>query len=566
MDMGGKDNFEQVKGNEDHLMSYHSANAASDWRFGVSNLSIPTSNPMEVYKGGIMESPSCSSAPIMDAFRPTVWDHPTNAQNLGFCDINLQNSASTSNTLGLRKGPLGPLSIEKTIDMGWTPPNSIVKGGICLPSAPGMLPQSLSQFPANSGFIEQAARFSCFSGGNFSEMMNPSGISESMNPYTSGAATMQRRQQEMFVGNGLKSVSGGQSQKNEVNMIAEASKAVSFSVEQGAIEGSPLKNERKSENFVRSQDEAKQDVGVSGKESDDQAEVSGGGGGGGGQEDPCREPSAKGLGLKKRKRSGQDNELDEVKEASQPPGETTKDSIEIQQKGNQTRTSMTIKPSGKHGKHGSQASDSPKEEYIHVRARRGQATNSHSLAERVRREKISERMKVLQDIVPGCSMVTGKAVMLDEIINYVQSLQQQVEGVFLSMKLATVNPCLDFNLEGILTKDMLQSRAGPSSTLGYSPDLTMPFPSLHPPQPGLIQTGLPGMPNTSGALQRSINTHLTAISGGCKEPTQAVIMVANMWGEDELHNVVQMGFNSSAPLDSQDLNGSLPLDHMKVEL
>nr|WQQ41755.1 bHLH13 protein [Camellia japonica] len=539
-------------------MSYHSANAASDWRFGVSNLSIPTSNPMEVCKGGIMESPSCSSAPIMDPFCPTVWDHPTNAQNLGFCDINLQNSASTSNTLGLRKGPLGPLSIEKTIDMGWTPPNSMVKGGICLPSAPGMLPQSLSQFPANSGFIERAARFSCFSGGNFSEMMNPFGISESMNPYTSGAATMQRRQQEMFVGNGLKSVSSGQSQKNEVNMIAEASKAVSFSVEQGAIEGSPLKNERKSENFVRSQDEAKQDVGVSGNESDDQAEFSGGGGGG--QEDPSREPSAEGLGLKKRKRSGQDNELDEVKEASQPPGETTKDSIEIQQKGDQTPTLMTIKPSGKHGKQGSQASDSPKEEYIHVRAQRGQATNSHSLAERVRREKISERMKVLQDIVPGCSKVTGKAVMLDEIINYVQSLQQQVE--FLSMKLATVNPCLDFNLEGILTKDMLQSRAGPSSTLGYSPDLTMPFPSLRPPQPGLIQTGLPGVPNTSDALQRSITTHLTAISGGFKEPTQ----VANMWGEDDLHNVVQMSFNSSAPPESQDLNGSLPSGHMKVEL
>ncbi|CAL5355660.1 unnamed protein product [Camellia sinensis] len=39
-----------------------------------------------------------------------------------------------------------------------------------------------------------------------------------------------------------------------------------------------------------------------------------------------------------------------------------------------------------------------------------------------------------------------------------------------------------------------------------------------------------------------------------------------MWGEDELHNVVQMGFNSSAPLDSQDLTGSTPPDHMKVEL
>ncbi|XP_010250561.1 PREDICTED: transcription factor bHLH137-like isoform X2 [Nelumbo nucifera] len=76
--------------------------------------------------------------------------------------------------------------------------------------------------------------------------------------------------------------------------------------------------------------------------------------------------------------------------------------------------------------------------YIHVRARRGQATDSHSLAERVRREKISERMKMLQGLVPGCDKITGKAHMLDEIINYVRSLQSQVE--FLSMKLASASP------------------------------------------------------------------------------------------------------------------------------
>ncbi|XP_055831926.1 basic helix-loop-helix protein 80-like [Solanum dulcamara] len=84
--------------------------------------------------------------------------------------------------------------------------------------------------------------------------------------------------------------------------------------------------------------------------------------------------------------------------------------------------------------------------YVHVRARRGQATDSHSLAERVRREKISERMKILQALVPGCDEVTGKALMLDEIINYVQSLQNQVE--FLSMKLASLNPMYyDFGME-----------------------------------------------------------------------------------------------------------------------
>nr|XP_048335577.1 transcription factor bHLH62-like [Ziziphus jujuba var. spinosa] len=72
------------------------------------------------------------------------------------------------------------------------------------------------------------------------------------------------------------------------------------------------------------------------------------------------------------------------------------------------------------------------------RSKAGQSMSSHSLAERVRREKINERMKFLQDLVPGCDKITGKALMLDEIINYVQSLQRQVE--FLSMKLATVHP------------------------------------------------------------------------------------------------------------------------------
>lgn len=60
-------------------------------------------------------------------------------------------------------------------------------------------------------------------------------------------------------------------------------------------------------------------------------------------------------------------------------------------------------------------------------------------------------MKYLQDLVPGCNKVTGKAGMLDEIINYVQSLQKQVE--FLSMKLATLNPRLDLITDNFFTKN-----------------------------------------------------------------------------------------------------------------
>lgn len=108
--------------------------------------------------------------------------------------------------------------------------------------------------------------------------------------------------------------------------------------------------------------------------------------------------------------------------------------------------------SGKSAEQPAKPAEPPKD-YIHVRARRGQATDSHSLAERARREKISERMKVLQDIVPGCNKVIGKALVLDEIINYIQSLQHQVE--FLSMKLEAVNSKMP-SIEGYPSKDFGQ--------------------------------------------------------------------------------------------------------------
>ncbi|KAK6123462.1 hypothetical protein DH2020_042798 [Rehmannia glutinosa] len=69
-----------------------------------------------------------------------------------------------------------------------------------------------------------------------------------------------------------------------------------------------------------------------------------------------------------------------------------------------------------------------------------------------RREKISERMKILQDLVPGCNKVIGKALVLDEIINYVQSLQRQVE--FLSMKLEAVNSRLSPTIDEFPSKDL----------------------------------------------------------------------------------------------------------------
>ncbi|RZC13958.1 Transcription factor BEE 1 [Glycine soja] len=101
--------------------------------------------------------------------------------------------------------------------------------------------------------------------------------------------------------------------------------------------------------------------------------------------------------------------------------------------------------------------DKKPNEVVHVRAKRGQATDSHSLAERVRRGKINEKLRCLQNIVPGCYKTMGMAIMLDEIINYVQSLQHQVE--FLSMKLNAASTYYDFNSESDVLETMQRARA-----------------------------------------------------------------------------------------------------------
>ncbi|MQM20119.1 hypothetical protein Taro_053134 [Colocasia esculenta] len=66
-----------------------------------------------------------------------------------------------------------------------------------------------------------------------------------------------------------------------------------------------------------------------------------------------------------------------------------------------------------------------------VRARRGQATDPHSIAERLRRERIAERIRALQELVPNTNK-TDRAAMLDEIMDYVKFLRLQVKVLSMS--------------------------------------------------------------------------------------------------------------------------------------
>ncbi|KAF7805387.1 transcription factor bHLH122 [Senna tora] len=62
-----------------------------------------------------------------------------------------------------------------------------------------------------------------------------------------------------------------------------------------------------------------------------------------------------------------------------------------------------------------------------IRAKRGCATHPRSIAERVRRTKISERMRKLQDLVPNMDKQTNTADMLDLAVDYIKDLQKQVQ-------------------------------------------------------------------------------------------------------------------------------------------
>ncbi|KAG8049894.1 hypothetical protein GUJ93_ZPchr0009g1389 [Zizania palustris] len=317
------------------------------------------------------------------------------------------------------------------------------RGAGFLAPVPGFLPQGLGHFPVDSGFIERAARSTCFGG------------------------------------------CGGGVMGADAYGAAEQSMGDAFG---GAAEG--LMDHRRN----GGNDKADLELAGNGHDEVPSSEAAGG---------DC---SSKGSESKKRRRPNEVMGADQV-HSSNLPADSANESVHSKDKGEESSPATTTggKPKGKGA---TDTSESQKEDYIHIRARRGQATNSHSLAERLRREKISERMKLLQDLVPGCSKVTGKAVMLDEIINYVQSLQRQVE--FLSMKLATVNPRLDLNIEGLLSKDLLRFPGVSSSSIGFSPEIM--HPQLHLSQPGLMQGGAAGMANPD-VFKRIIQAQLGAKDG-----------------------------------------------------
>jgi len=152
--------------------------------------------------------------------------------------------------------------------------------------------------------------------------------------------------------------------------------------------------------------------------------------------------------------------------------------------------------------------------------------------------------------------------MLDEIINYVQSLQRQVE--FLSMKLATVNP-LDFsNLPTLLQKDMFQA-CGPSASSVFSLESSssgFPFSDQGDVFQSFVQNGLEnqcGLNPLDLALSQATNAQYAFQDGTPSTNLQQ----RNFW-EDDLHSVFHID-NGQSQEENGSFHGQLQAGHMKME-
>ncbi|XP_074591926.1 transcription factor bHLH76-like [Curcuma longa] len=451
----------------------------SEWQFNAPVMSVVPPNAS--FAGGLMSQMTRSpylSTPMVDVFSPGQWNHPTSSPNMALGESNFA-STSSINSIAVGK------------------PVAISPRGMLVSTAPRIFPTSLPHFPVDSAFVERAARFSCFGSGSFSGI-NFFGPSPAMAPSNNEGI-------------------GDQVQKDE---LCE-NKTVLLQVDHESLNGSTMKNQGDQNSQIGNGESHVMIFPEDGLEGNT------------GSTDAALNSSSSDRGVNKRRKTVQDIERDPVQGGRQSSSETTKENIENKQKVEQ----INSKQSEKNGKDNS---ESAKDGYVHVRARRGQATNSHSLAERVRREKISERMKYLQELVPGCSKVTGKAVMLDEIINYVQSLQRQVE--FLSMKLAAVNPQLDFGIEGLLAKNLLRTHGGSSSATGFSSEMI--YPQAYPSQHNMVHTGISAMASHSDTFRRAISTQSTA--SGYKESPLQVQQMHIPWNE-ELITQMAYGANPSNP-------------------
>ncbi|XP_039041105.1 transcription factor bHLH62-like [Hibiscus syriacus] len=141
-----------------------------------------------------------------------------------------------------------------------------------------------------------------------------------------------------------------------------------------------------------------------------------------------------------------------------------------------------------------------------------------------------------------------------------------VELQFLSMKLATVNPRMNVNIEALLSKDIFQSRGSLPHAV-YSVDSSAPaFGFIYQPKQALPMNN--GISNNA-EIQFSMNPLNAALhkTQGLQLPPVASFTYANAqigsFLDDDLQSIAQMGFGQNQP---QSYQSSKVAGQVKIEM
>ncbi|KAM7270878.1 hypothetical protein ACFE04_030092 [Oxalis oulophora] len=119
-----------------------------------------------------------------------------------------------------------------------------------------------------------------------------------------------------------------------------------------------------------------------------------------------------------------------------------------------------------------ESSDTKKQSRGSTSTKRARAAEVHNLSERRRRDRINEKMKALQELIPRCNK-SDKASMLDEAIEYLKSLQMQVQ--MMSMGCGMV-PMMFPGAQQYMTPMGMGFGMGMGMDMGMSRPM-MPFPN-----------------------------------------------------------------------------------------
>ncbi|XP_061969046.1 transcription factor PIF1-like isoform X1 [Populus nigra] len=106
-------------------------------------------------------------------------------------------------------------------------------------------------------------------------------------------------------------------------------------------------------------------------------------------------------------------------------------------------------------------------------SKRSRAAEVHNLSERRRRDRINEKMRALQELIPRCNK-SDKASMLDEAIEYLKSLQLQVQ--MMSMGCSMV-PMMFPGFQQYMPPMGIGMGMGMGMEMGLSRPM-MPFPNI----------------------------------------------------------------------------------------